>query len=125
MDEIPHDLLAALLAAARATAETWWAGLSDGERRQIAGLWDKRLEVRFFEPQADESGRVDDWDHIPKVRRGRYEHATRTFHVGCTVHAAARSCLTNGAVPAGFACPVSRANRPLLPLRGCRLSPPA
>ncbi len=53
-------------------AEKWWSTLSEPDRRRIAGLWDKRLEVCFFSPQADASGVVDDWQQVPSVRGGRF-----------------------------------------------------
>jgi hypothetical protein len=52
-----------------------------------------------------------------------YEPARRTFHFGCTQHAAARACLAVGRVPAGFACPVGALSCPLAPLSGAHLTP--
>ena len=152
MIELPDDLLAAIPAASAPIAERWWASLADDERGEVAGLWDRRREVHFFTPQADDSGRLDDWEEVPAVKGGRFippddawglaewgpgyfEHllqhpelvllwqpAERTFHIGCTRHAAARSCLESGGVPPGFACPAGSPSCPLLPLRGARLT---
>lgn len=151
MDDLPPDLLAALPDGSRAVAERWWATLPETDRRQVAGLWDERLEVRFFSPQADADGCVDEWDGVPDATGGQfvphdddgrsewgpgyfehllqhpelvlaYEPAHRTFHIGCTRHAAARACLTAGAVPVGFVCPVGSGSCPLQPLRGSSLT---
>lgn len=151
MDELPPDLLAALPAGAGPVAQRWWASLTETDRRRVAGLWDERLEVSFFSPQADADGCVDEWDQVPAVSGGRfvpsdndgrtewspgyfehllqhpelvlaYEPPTRTFHIGCTRHAAARACLSAGGVPAGFTCPVGARPCPLLPLRGASLT---
>jgi hypothetical protein len=99
--------------------------------------------------------RLDEWEQVPTVKGGRFvppddarglaewgpgyiehllqhpelvllwEPAQRTFHIGCTRHAAARSCLESGGVPKGFACPVGSASCPLLPLKGARLTAPS
>jgi hypothetical protein len=152
MNELPPDLLAALPEGAGTVAERWWASLSQEDRRRVAGLWDERLEVRFFAPQADAAGCVDGWDQVPAVRGGRfvpsdddgrgewgpgyfehllqhpelvlaYEPPRRTFHI-CTQHAAARACVAEGVVPVGFVCPVGSASCPMRPLRGARLTRP-
>jgi hypothetical protein len=152
MIEFPADLLAAIPPGSVAVAQRWWSTLSDDQRRQVAGLWDERLEVRFFTPQRDEAGRLDDWEDVPVVRGGRFipaddawglaewgpgyfEHllqhpelmllwqpAERTFHIGCTRHPAARDCLETGSVPVTFTCPASSRSCPLMPLRGASLS---
>ncbi len=152
MVELPGDLLAAIPPASLDVARRWWATLSEADRLSIAGLWDQRREVHFFAPQPDEAGRLDGWDEVPAVRGGRFlppddawglaewgpgyfehllqhpelvllwEPAERTFHIGCTVHALARSCLASGGVPAGFACPADSPTCPLVPLRGARLT---
>lgn len=152
MVELPADLLAAIPPASMSIARSCWASLSEDDRRQVACLWDDRREVHFFTPQPDEAGRLDEWEQVPAVKGGRFipsddawglaewgpgyfehllqhpevvllwEPAQRTLYIGCTRHAAARSCLESGAVPADFACPVSTPSCPLLPLRGTRLS---
>jgi hypothetical protein len=151
MDEFPPELLAALPEGSGAVAMQWWASLSDVDRLKITVLWDERLEVCFFAPQADNTGCVDTWDQVPKVRGGRfvpsdndgrsewesgyfehllqhpelvlaYEPPRRRFYIGCTQHAAARACLTAGSVPAQFVCPVGSEGCPLEPLRGSRLT---
>jgi hypothetical protein len=71
MDELPPDLLAALPDGAGPVAEQWWASLSEADRRRVAGLWDERLEVSFFAPQADADGCVDQWEQVPAVAGGR------------------------------------------------------
>jgi hypothetical protein len=153
MQELPPDLLAALPEGAEPIAALWWASLPVADRRRVAGLWDERLEVCFFSPQADADGYQDEWEQVPPVAGGRfvpsdddgrrewspgyfehllqhpelvlaYEPPTRTFHIGCTRHAAARACLAAGRVPAEFACPVGAAACPLVPLRGCSLAMP-
>jgi len=150
MDPLPPDLLALLPEGTAPVAEQWWASLSDTDRQRIAGLWDERLEVRFFEPQADTTGRVDDWEQVPAVQGGRfvssddngrgewspgyfehllqhpelvlaYEAPRRVFHI-CTQHPAARRCVETGTVPVGFVCPLDETACPLLPLRGAHLS---
>ncbi|OWK36607.1 hypothetical protein [Fimbriiglobus ruber] len=150
MASLPPDLLAALPDGAGPVVGRWWASLSEADRAQLADRWDERLEVRFFTPQPDDAGSVDEWDQVPNVAGGRfvphddarglgewgpgyfeyllqhpelvlaYEPARRIFHIGCTRHAAARACLAGGAVPAGFDCPVGSAACPLQRLRGAR-----
>ena len=151
MDEIPPDLLAALPEGAASAARKWWATLEADDRVRLAGLWDRRLEVRFFEPQADDEGKVDRWSQIPVVECGRfvphdndgrlewqpgyfeyllqhpelvvaYEPPRRTFHMGCTIHEAARECVRVGIVPSGFDCPLELEECPLLLLRGASLT---
>lgn len=151
MDEIPPDLLAALPEGAAPAARKWWASLEAADRVHLAGLWDSRLEVRFFEPQADDNGKVDRWNQLPKVEGGKFvphdndgrlewqpgffEHLLshpdlalafetpyRAFHIGCIIHEAARDCVRVGIVPAGFACPLELEECPLLRLRGARLT---
>lgn len=153
MDEFPPDLLAILPDGSGPVAAEWWASLSDADRRRVAGLWDERLEVSFFAPQADAAGRVDGWEKVPRVAGGRfvpsdddgrgewspgyfehllqhpelvlaYEPPTRTFHI-CTQHAAARECLATGRVPTEFVCPVGSTSCPLLLLRGAGLARPS
>lgn len=153
MDQFPPDLLAVLPDGAGPVAGQWWASLSDADRVRVAGLWDERLEVSFFSPQADAAGCVDGWEQVPEVAGGRFvpsdddgrgewspgyfEHLlqhpelvlgyaapTRTFHI-CTQHAAARECVEAGRVPSEFVCPVAATTCPLLPLRGARLTKPA
>jgi hypothetical protein len=151
MAEIPADLLAAIPPTSAFVAQAWWASLCEADRSHVAGLWDERREVHFFTPQADETGRVDDWGQVPAVKGGRFvppddawglaewgpgyfehllehpelvllwEPAERTFHIGCTAHTAARSCLESGGVPSDFRCPAGSPSCPLLPLRGSRL----
>ena len=150
MDEIPPDLLAALPEGAAPAAREWWASLEADDRVRLAGLWDRRLEVRFFEPQADDDGKVDRWSQLPKVEGGKFvphdndgrlewqpgyfehllshpelalafEPPRRTFHI-CTIHEAARECVRVGIVPSGFACPLELEECPLLRLRGARLT---
>lgn len=149
MDPLPPDLLAVLPDGAAPVAERWWAALPEADRRCVAGLWDERLEVCFFAPQADDAGHADGWEQVPAVEGGRfvpsdddgrgewspgyfehllqhpelvlaYEPARRVFHI-CTEHSAARACLAAGRVPADFACPVGAAACPMLPLRGATL----
>ena len=151
MEEVPADLLMALPEAGVPVVQQWWLSLTDADRRRIAGLWDERLEICFFAPQADVSGRIDEWEQIPAVRGGRfvpgdddgraewqpgyfehllqhpelvlaYEPVRRTFHIGCTRHRAARACLAAGEVPPDFACPAGAVQCPLVQLRGARLS---
>jgi hypothetical protein len=148
--QLPTDLLAALPDGSSRVATDWWAALSETDRQRLAELWDERLEVKFFSPQTDDAGYADKWDEVPAVRGGRfiphdddgrgewgpgyfehllqhpelvlaYEPQVRTFHIGCTRHAAARACLANGEVPVGFVCPVAEAGCPLEVLRGSRL----
>ena len=72
MDDLPADLVAVLPESGIHLARQWWASLSDADRRKVAGLWDERLEVQFFTPQADESGCTDEWEHVPAVEGGRF-----------------------------------------------------
>ncbi len=153
MTELPHDLRLALPAGSLDVAVSWWNSLTEPERVQLAGLWDKRLEVHMFTPQADESDKVDLWDQIPRVKGGHFvptddtwglsewgpgyfehllqhpelvilwEPAERTFHIGCTRHLAARGCLAKRAVPIDFACPAGSNVCPLEGLRGALLRP--
>lgn len=150
MNELPSDLIEALPPSSRGAAEAWWASLSIEDRRQVAHLWDERLEVQFFDRQSDEHGEVDEWEDIPKVEGGyfvpretdrevtwspsyfeylvqntdlvlAYEPALRLFYIGCTRHQSARECLANSMVPKDFSCSVSNENCPLLNLRGASL----
>jgi len=152
--EIPADLLAAIPSGSVGLARSWWSSLLEGERAQVADLWDGRREVHFFEPQADEAGRLDEWERVPRVRGGRFiphddawglaewgpgyfehllqhpelvilwEPAARTFHIGCTRHPRARACIESGAVPEDFGCPVGLAGCPSRALRGAALTRP-
>lgn len=152
MLEIPADLLEAIPPGSETVARRWWASLAEDERRQVVGLWDDRREVRFFSPQADEAGRLDEWEQVPRVEGGRFlprddawglaewgpgyfehilahpefvllwEPAERTFHIGCTRHQAGRSCLESGQVPADFVCPMGSPVCHLLPLRRASLT---
>ena len=151
MDELPSDLLACLPEGTGPVAERWWNSLSAIDRRAIAGLWDARLEVRFFAPQSNEAGSVDEWDQVPAVTGGRfvphdddgrgewapgyfehllqhpelimaYEPVRRTFHIGCTRHPEARACLAAKAVPITFSCPIGSVSCPLHKLRGSLLT---
>jgi hypothetical protein len=152
MLELPPDLKEAIPSCSLSVAESWWNSLSDDDRRLVADLWDKRREVHFFAPKADDSGQLDQWKDLPKVRGGRFipsddawgldewgpgyfehllEHpelmllwqpAERSFHIGCTNHIAARACLEQGRVPATFTCPLDSRTCPLVSLRGAILS---
>jgi len=117
----------------------------------LVGLWDERPEVSFFGPQRDDAGSLDGWEQLPRVTGGKfmphdddgrsdwgpgyfehllqhpelvlaYDPPHRTFYIGCTLHAAARACLTAGSVPREFLCPLGSAACPLQPLRGSRLT---
>ncbi|MDY3557863.1 hypothetical protein R5W23_005514 [Gemmata sp. JC673] len=150
MEQPPADLLALLSEDEKPHAQFWWDTLPAADRRRVAGLWDERLEVCFFAPQADESGRLDGWEQVPAVRGGQfvpaaddqrsdwitgyfeyllqhpelvllYDPSHRRFHIGCNRHAAARACLSVGRVPGDFVCPRGAADCPLTPLRGASL----
>ena len=151
MNDLPPDLLASLPKGSEPVAQQWWASLSEADRSRIAGLWDNRLEVCFFAPQADEVGQIELWDQVPTVCGGRfvpsdddgrsewqpgyfehllqhaelvlaYEPVWRTFHIGCALHVAGRACMVAGFVPADFVCPIASESCPLEPLRGSRLT---
>jgi hypothetical protein len=151
MVEFPPDLLAALPESGSPVALQWWLSLSDTDRRQVADLWDGRLEVKFFTPQRKEDGQMDCWEEIPAVEGGRfiatddrsglsewgpgyfeyllsnpelllaYDPTHRTFHIGCSRHQAARECILAGSVPTSFQCPVGLPSCPLASLKGSRL----
>ncbi|MGL6075704.1 MAG: hypothetical protein ACRC8S_16230 [Fimbriiglobus sp.] len=150
MDQVPQDLLAVLPPGAEPVAERWWTSLTEADRQRIAGLWDERLEVRFFAPQPDAECEVDRWEQVPVVRGGRfvppdddgraewspgyfehllqhpelllaYEAPFRVFYI-CTQHPAAKECLKAGRVPVDFVCPLADAGCPLLALRGANLA---
>ncbi len=151
MVEFPADLLAALPESGSFVALEWWLSLSDTDRRQIADLWDGRLEVKFFMPQRNEDGQMDGWEEVPAVKGGRflalddcnglsewgpgyfeyllsnpelllaYDPTNRTFHIGCSRHPAAQECLLAGSVPTDFRCPVDSPSCPLTSLKGSRL----
>jgi hypothetical protein len=70
--ELPTSITTAIPDDARPVVERWWASLGDAQRRETAGLWDERREVCFFAPQANETGRVDDWEQVPAVVGGRF-----------------------------------------------------
>jgi hypothetical protein len=155
MNTLPSDLRALLPDGGITAAENWWSTLAPADRQRIADLWDDRYEVQFFTPQCDDSGAVDEWEKVPAVTGGRfvpkdnesvrpewgpgyfehllqhpelvlaYEPEARTFHIGCTLHFAARTCLESGRVPIGFQCPVRSLTCPLIPLRGADLKPPS
>lgn len=149
MDDFPADLLAVLPPGSSDVARQWWAALAVEDRTRVAQLWDERVEVQFFCPQADECGKLDEWEQVPGVRGGRFvpsddagrsewepgyfEHLLqhpellmahdpthRRFFIACTQHPIARKCLADGRVPANFTCPLRDATCPLLPLRGAR-----
>lgn len=151
MLEIPVDLLKAIPRGAESQAREWWSSLSDADRHHLRDLWDARREVRFFSPQRDDSGQLDGWEQVPETEGGRFlppddawgfsewgpgyfehllehpelvllwEPAERRFHIGCTRHAAARSCMGSGRVPDDFLCPGAEPDCPLLPLQGADL----
>ena len=150
MDDLPADLRSALPDGTIAIAEGWWAALPEEDRQKIIGLWDERLEVRFFSPQMDDGGHLDAWEKVPHVKGGQfarpdsdgreewmlgyfehllqhpelmlaYEPIHRTFHIGCTRHAAARKCIADGRIPLGFVCPVATSECPYEQLRGAHL----
>lgn len=149
---LPEDLLASLPKGSETVAQEWWTSLSEENRLRIGQLWDERWEVRFFTPQANEAGCVDDWEHVPEVEGGRfipsdndgrkewqpgyfehllqhpelvlaYEPEHRVFHI-CTQHPAAQTCLAQGHVPFDFACPLNESTCPMVPLRGGMLKRP-
>ena len=120
MTDPPDDLLAAVPASTTDIVRNWWSSLPDEEKGRLADAWDKRLEVCFFTPQPDSTGKVDDWAQIPKVVGGRFiptddtsgfsewgptyfeyllshpelviafDAPLRTFHIGGAVAASAR-----------------------------------
>ena len=144
MSAPPPDLLALLPPGAAPAVARWWGALADADRARLAGLWDARVEVRFFAPDPDgldTPPRVVGGRFGPRPDDGRAEWAPgyfehllnhpelvmavdpasgRAFHF-CTAHPAARACRSAGAVPADFACPLHSADCPLAPLRGCAL----
>jgi hypothetical protein len=69
---LPSDILAVLPDDARPAVERWWSTLSESQQQEALALWDERREVCFFAPQADDTGRVDDWDQMPNVVGGRF-----------------------------------------------------
>jgi hypothetical protein len=151
MDNIPDGLQNVIPVTERGTVQEWWSTLSAIDRQRIATLWDERIEVNFFAPQTDDSGRLDDWNELPLVEGGRFiphddrgfrewgpgyfEHLLQNpelvigydpeqlvvYHI-CSHHSAAQTCVAMGVVPAQFSCPVSDPLCPLLRLRGARLS---
>lgn len=134
MNDLPVDLVAVLPEGGVNAAHQWWSTLSETDRQRIAGLWDERLEVKFFTPQSDDHGHSDEWEQVPAVAGGRfmpvdddggvkewgqdrfeyllsnpelilaYAPEYRVFAI-CTQHAAARACIDNGRVPSDFQCP--------------------
>jgi hypothetical protein len=141
--------LAILPSGAGPVVERWWASLSEVDRQRMVGLWDERLEVRFFSPQADSEGHADSWEQVPTVRGGRfvpsdddgqaewslgyfehllqhpelvlgYEAPNRIFYI-CTQHPTAQECRRMGRVPVDFVCSLSEASCPLVALRGALL----
>ena len=152
--DLPPELRALVPHESSPVIERWWDTLDEADRQTVARLWDERLEIYFFTPRADEAGQLDAWEQAPRVRGGRFvphddawglaeggpeyfeylldhpelvllwQPAIRVFHIGCTRHPAARACLTAGAVPVDFACPVESPACPLRPLRGARLARP-
>jgi hypothetical protein len=50
MSELPTDLLEAIPVGSVEVAKCWWASLSEVDRCQVAGMWDERLEFKFFTP---------------------------------------------------------------------------
>ncbi len=151
MTELPDSLRAAVPPASGPAVADWWAGLAEMDRLRVVDLWDARREAVFFERQADEAGRLDDWSGVPSVRGGRFlasddawglaewgpgyfeyllanpelypihDPTHRTLHIGCTRHPAARACREAGGIPLDFACPVAAPACPLRALQGARL----
>lgn len=72
MLEFPSDLLAALPSGADKIAKHWWESLSEADRQRVSGMWDERLEVKFFTPQSSSDGEADTWEEVPKVIGGRF-----------------------------------------------------
>jgi hypothetical protein len=131
----------------REAIATWWEGLSDESRTEMAHLCDERTESCFFGVVADERDHV-----VPKVRGGRFipdddswgfdewglsyfdhlvahpelvlvwDPSEQTFHTGCTRHPLAQACWPSGEVPGNFTCPFASGSECLMrPLLGRRI----
>ncbi len=72
MEKLPAEILLALPSDAHPAVERWWSALAVEERREATAAWDSRREVRFFEPQADDKGHLDEWEQVPEVLGGRF-----------------------------------------------------
>jgi len=143
MVAVPEQLIKAFSEVDRKEIEGWWSGLSEGHQAEMATLCDKRAESCFFGIVADESelpqvvGGYTEEDEIKPVEDWElqyFEHllahpelvivwsmTTRTFHTGCTAHAAARACWEASQVSRDFACPFGRADCLMKPIRGNRI----
>ena len=143
MTSIPPQLTQPFADVDQSAIAAWWSKLSDAHREEITRLCDTRADTCFFGVVADES-------QLPEVERGLcdeddvrpvedwapshfeyllnhpelvliWDQTERTFHVGCTAHADAQACWRSGELPAGFACPFTRADCLMRPLLGRRL----
>jgi hypothetical protein len=144
MTPIPNHLTAAFADVDQTAIATWWAGLSEGHREEVARLCDTRADTCFFGVVADESqlphiehGLTDD-EEIKPVEQWElcqfeyllnhpelvliWDEGVRTFHVGCTAHAHARACWKSGHVASNFACPFANENCLMRPLLGRRVT---
>ena len=149
--DLPADFVQSIPEGTEAVARHWWSSLSAADRDTIARLWDNRLEISFFAPQADDSGCVDAWEQIPAIQGGRfippdddgrgewmegyfehllqhpelviaYDPTQRAFHFGCTAESQARACIAVGRVPGSFHCPARSTTCPFERLRGAALT---
>jgi hypothetical protein len=144
MAELPSHLTQVFAEADKGAIDTWWSGLTEEARAEVARLCDERAETCFFGIVAGQRDHV-----VPKVRGGRFvpdddawgcdewgpsyfdhliahpelvliwDPTERTFHTGCLRHASARKCWADGAIREDFVCPFARDAACLMrPLRG-------
>jgi hypothetical protein len=137
MTEVPAQLISGLSAAEHDLVQGWWQKLPEDTRSEVATLWDKRQDECFFGVTSQEPDTA-----APKVIGGRFvprddaagwaewheeyfkyllnhpeitihiPHVIRTFFIGCSHHAAVRTILESGRVPADFRCLIGSSECP-------------
>jgi hypothetical protein len=99
-----------------ALGSSWWKGLSDAERRELAA--DRRRHpigvlVRFVEPgeaPGEGADHADFYEYL--INHEVFLEDGRTFHI-CSAHPDARACIMRGHIPGDFSCPRDDAACPM------------
>lgn len=138
MDETLRRFLDGRSPSETGAIKAWWDSLSAEARAEVSFVCDERQDGSFFGPiPDDQSGPVpgvvvgwfvphddawglEDWGpDFFEYMLGHpeqypiWEPTSRTFHIGCTAHPAARACLAAGRIPADFRCPAGSPGCPI------------
>lgn len=128
MSDLPESIRQSLPENLVGEANAWWEGLSASDRDELQRLCDLKKELFLFETfPLDGSGvtvaggkfiahddciAIDEWgkDYFDYLLGNPelvlvHDPVQRTFHIGCTRHAAALQCYVRGSVPNDFTCP--------------------